>query len=464
MRKIMVGVTMFFVVFVVSGCATSGKGSTKKEAAGQTNSNMSYIDNGVIRLGVDLNVGGAITYLAGSKKKVNVVNNYDWGRQIQMSFYSGPAPYEPNGKKPHEKWKGLGWNPIQSGDVYENRSTILKYKNDGKKIYVKCRPMHWPLNNVPGECTFESWIELKGNAAYVRSRINNNRPDKTQYGGRGQEQPAVYTNGVWWKLMSYSGDKPFTNDELTRIDKKWGPDINEASGEVWGNWHATENWAALLDNTDWGLGVWSPGTYQILGGFFGKPGAGGTKDAPCGYISPVQQEILDYNIVYEYRYVLILGTLDEIRQYVYEHSEKNRLPDYKFKKDRQHWIYSGAKDTGWPIKGELNILLDEGRSSFTGPLDFWRAEDASKLYIKAAYKMESTKARLYWKNFGDKGFSEEKSIGFDIKADGKYRTYELDLSGCPNYKGIIIGLRFDPVETGKKGEWVKIKSISYSDK
>ena len=48
---------------------------------------MEYIDNGVIKLGVNLALGGAITYLAESKTGKNIVNNWDWGRQIQMSFY-----------------------------------------------------------------------------------------------------------------------------------------------------------------------------------------------------------------------------------------------------------------------------------------------------------------------------------------------------------------------------------------
>jgi hypothetical protein len=50
---------------------------------------MSYLDNGVIRLGVDLNVGGTITYLSRSGTEQNLVNSYDFGRQIQMSYYSG---------------------------------------------------------------------------------------------------------------------------------------------------------------------------------------------------------------------------------------------------------------------------------------------------------------------------------------------------------------------------------------
>jgi len=61
-------------------------------------------------------------------------------------------------------------------------------------IYIKSRPMQWPLANVPGDCTFESWYSLEDNVVRVRCRLNNERDDKTQYGGRAQELPAVYSN------------------------------------------------------------------------------------------------------------------------------------------------------------------------------------------------------------------------------------------------------------------------------
>jgi|GEM_PF-4109800 len=59
---------------------------------------MRYLDNGHLRLGVDLNLGGAITYL----RKVggpNTVEDADLSRQIQMSYSSGLVPFAPNGKQ-----------------------------------------------------------------------------------------------------------------------------------------------------------------------------------------------------------------------------------------------------------------------------------------------------------------------------------------------------------------------------
>lgn len=421
---------------------------------------MSFLDNGIIRLGVNLDLGGSITYLADARDRKNIINNHDWGRQIQMSFYSGPVPFTPGGKQPSKTWAGLGWNPIQSGDYAGNRSRIIEHRNDGKSIYVKCIPMQWPLDNEPGECTFESWIKLEENVVKVRSAINNNRTDKAQYSGRGQELPAVYTNGPWYRLFSYTGEKPFTNDKLTRFTKTW-TSLEDAGGSPWEHWTATENWAALVNDNDWGLGVFKPDTYSFTGGFFGRPGKGGSRDAPTGYISPVQNEILDHNIVYEYEYVLIVGKLDEIRSYVYQHSQHKSLPDYHFEKDRQHWIYRNAVDAGWPVRGELNISLDRNDPQLIGPVGFWQALDVPMIYIHAACRTYDTHARLFWRTHSEHGFSEQRSAPFEIHPDEQYHTYEIDLSSSPNYKGAITGLRLDPVSTGHKGDYIKIDYISW---
>ena len=112
---------------------------------------MSYLDNGTLKVGVDLDLGGAITYLSPSGRDLNLINSYDWGRQVQMSHYSGPVPFVKDGKEPKKEWAGLGWNPIQSGDCHGKRSKVLEHGNDGKVLHVKCIPMQWPMDDVPAQ-------------------------------------------------------------------------------------------------------------------------------------------------------------------------------------------------------------------------------------------------------------------------------------------------------------------------
>lgn len=52
----------------------------------------SYLDTGVVKVGVDLGKGGSITYLSKSGTTDNIINSFDLGRQIQQSYYAGPQP------------------------------------------------------------------------------------------------------------------------------------------------------------------------------------------------------------------------------------------------------------------------------------------------------------------------------------------------------------------------------------
>ena len=117
---------------------------------------MTFLDNGKVCIGMDLSLGGAVTFISSREHPSNIINSADLGRQIQMSHYSGPKPFELPGKKPHSNWVQIGWNPIQSGDCYLNPSKVLEHRNDGRELYIKCLPMQWPLDNVPGECVFET--------------------------------------------------------------------------------------------------------------------------------------------------------------------------------------------------------------------------------------------------------------------------------------------------------------------
>ncbi len=422
----------------------------------QAEDSMRYLDNGKVKIGVDLHLGGAITYLEDKRYPGNMINNHDWGRQIQMSFYSGPVPFTPGGKQPHPTWKNLGWNPIQSGDWAGNTSKIISYHNSGTEIYVKCIPMQWPLDNVPGDCSFETWIRLEGNTVKVKARINNNRTDKTFYGNKTQEQPAIYTNISFNQLYTYQGPRPYTNDTVSRIHNSNLPDTKEIK---WASWEATEHWAANLNKEKRGLGVWMPGSQLFCGGSYGYPyDTAGTKATATAYISPLSSEILDHNIRYDYSYTLIVGSLDEIRNYVYTNRDQKSKPGYQFTNDRQHFYYENVTDQGWPVKGFLDLALQKG-SAIISPPTVWEAEKISSVYIEAASTIEG-KGRIGFQLFGEKNFTEPHSKLFGVTGDNKFHTYRIQLTDIPGYKGVIRNIKIEPI-TGvvKPGEHFKIKSI-----
>ena len=410
-------------------------------------SGISYLDNGTVRLGVDPAVGGAITYFSRSHSNESVVNVHDWGREIQQSYYSGPEPFG----SPHPGWKNWPWNPISSGDVYGNRGRVLDLRNDGKTLYVKSVPMQWALNNVPGDCTFETWISLDGNAAHVRNRLTNARSDKRQYPAHDQELPAIYTTGKFHRLLTFSGDAPGTGAPIQQIRN---------DGPPWATWAATEHWAALVNDDGWGLGVFHPGVIRFIGGFDGRPNTGGPHDDSTGYVAPVRREILDHNIVYDYAYDLVLATTAEIRAYAVAHRPEER-PDYQFQHDRQHWTYVHAVDDGAPVTGALRVRLDEDDPQLLGPGACWPADAAPKLYLRAAFHTKSTQAQLFWQTTREPGYAPSRCLSFETRADGLFHTYELDLKAQAGYRGVITGLRFDPEPAGAPGDFVELESLTF---
>ena len=410
---------------------------------------VSYLDNGVIHVGVDPRKGGTITWLSSSRSGVNVVNSWDLGREVQQSYYAGPD----NFGNPAPPWTNFPWNPIGAGDTYGNPAPVLEQSNDGTTIYTKTAPLQWALNNVACECVLEQWITLDGNAVRVRNKLSNSRSDRTQYRAYGQELPAVYTNGTFWRLFTYDGDAPYTGGPLTQISAI----LPNAA-----RWSASEHWAALVNDAGFGLGVFNSFAVTFGGFFAGTPDIGGPTDSPTGYIAPNIPEILDWNTGYNYDYALVLGTLNQIRAFAVAQRPDQR-PNYRFSQDREHFWYENATDTGWPIDGALHVRVNQGDPQLIGPEQWWRADDVPSLVISAAYRTSGTEGQLFW-SVPHQGFSEERSIRFTTIPDGHYHTYTLDLASSPAYTGTITGIRLDPSNGLDSAGIVDIASITAGER
>ena len=388
-----------------------------------TDDNLLFIENEYIRLGANLSLGGALTHLSELGEE-NLINNYDWGRQVQMSFYSYPVPHLPEGVENHPGWDYIGWNPIQSGDCFRNRSDILDYYKKDKEIYIKSVPRHWPLNNCKGECTFEVWYRLDGKTVKVTSRLNNARNDKTLYGARGQELPAVYTNATWYKLVSYVDSHPFTGGAIREICNK-----ENGRGWPWETFFPTESWAALVDDNGYGLGVYNGQTSRFGGGFYGKMGIRDEIDQHTGYITPSATEILDHDIVYTYDYALIVGTVDEIRAKVYELDDATRRQRFTFEKDRCHFYYKNITDKGLGNQDCLDFDF-KGEGQLCSPAIFV-GKDQTKILMDASLSGGEIKCTLTVNTIRD-GVDTRgrfpKTIEFTLLGDGERRLHEIDLA------------------------------------
>lgn len=437
-----------------------------------------YLENARVKLGINLQAGGAVTYLEDKKSKSgNMINSSDWGRQIQLSYYSGPVPFiGPNGEKPTPQWEGLGWNPIQAGSVGRVASKTIAFEHGSGFLRVRCIPMQWPHANVPGDCQFEVTYQLVAdNAILMKARIINQRLDHTQYPARNQEMPALYTNGPWYRLVAASGDQPFTGGRPTILVGK-----DDGKGWPWVRFHASEHWAALVNDDDRGVGLFQADTCTMTGGFFGGDelkGKGGPNDSQTGYLAPVANRILDHNIDWTYQTHIIVGSLDEIRAYACKQPRCSL--SWRFGSDRLGWSYVNAADAGWPIRGALKISYQKSpRGLMQSDVIFWKAEDAPVMEIEASFRFDNPNQVLQaevvllpfgpadrtdfpaWANQDpkQKEMMEKKRgefpetpaivIPLDVRGDGVMRTHVVKLSGNPGYRGGMkqLQVRFPPAD------------------
>lgn len=272
----------------------------------------------------DLTRGGAIYYISKSNENRNIVNIYDEGRYIQQSYYAGKS-IDRRAEGQAKEWSPWTWNPIQVGDNAYNRAEISDSWQRGSETYVKCIPMQWDMNNKPAEATMEQWTSIKGNVVHVRNRLVCNRTDDLY--GEGvvcsQEIPAVYVISALKNLYSYFGDKPFSHQPIKSTEVKQL--IMNDPEHFWGLYrNASEQWMAFVDDSGWGIAVYSPSAEAFLAGRFDSFLEGDEHHVACSYIAPIKQEALKKDSVMEYEYYLIIGTLDEMRKNIYKFNRKQR--------------------------------------------------------------------------------------------------------------------------------------------
>jgi hypothetical protein len=270
------------------------------------------LDNGILHIKQDLTRGGAISYISKSGIDRSLVNIADEGRYIQQSYYAGNSINRiADGQQP--TWSPWSWNPIQVGDAFRNRAKILDYQNTGNTLYVKCTPMLWDMNGMNAEAEMEQWSTLIGNTIHVKCRLTCHRTDNL-YGenvANGQEYPAVYPISALNYLYTYTGNAPFTSAPIEN------PAVVNLSSGFWGVYPiVSEHWMAFLDNNNWGMGIYNDKCDQWLAGMAGNPGdeaLGGS----TSYIAPSGTAIINKNTILEYEYDIIIGSLQEIRSFVY---------------------------------------------------------------------------------------------------------------------------------------------------
>lgn len=271
------------------------------------------VENDEVGIEVDLEHGCSISgaWAVGDAQKTNIINTHDLGRYVQVSYYSGPAAF--GGTDCTFRGQPWAWNPIGAGDKNGNAAQIISSSKSGSTVKCSMRPIQWACNNVLCDCTVDLEYHLDGNAVVAKATLNMERTDKTLYGARDQELPAVYTNGPFYRLLGYTGAAPCTDDADL---EEWTAGFDNSLAFPWVPGRLptiTEPVLMLVSESGFGLGVYSSKMDHYIAGFSGSKGSGGTKDGATGYIAPVASKSLAFDEVFEYSFALVIGNVADIR-------------------------------------------------------------------------------------------------------------------------------------------------------
>lgn len=244
-----------------------------------------YLDNGHVRLGVNLSAGGCIGWFSHSHSSENVLNAYDTGRYVQQSYY---------GDKDGSDWNGKPWryNPVQGGS-WENRpAEVLETKSDPTSLYTRTQPRHWATGAATPECIMEQWLRLEGGLARLKFKVTYE--GKKLHQATHQELPALFVIPRLDTLVFVDAEK-----QLARRQPGFPNDYLRL-GEPWCAW--------VNDKTNAGIGLHMPHAaeitcYRVRNGNQGD----------CSYLAPIQTFALKPGLVFEYEVTLALGTVEQLR-------------------------------------------------------------------------------------------------------------------------------------------------------
>ena len=466
--------------------------------AGLTTENMEkpsetvYVENGRFKLGVELNWGGAVSYLEDKGCTIpdlgNLVNKHDTGRLIQQSFYGVQQneEYTP-GSFIDVTWR---YNPVQGGDQYNNPSRLIDLVVTENSIYIKSQAQDWALNNQLTPSYYENTYTLYDDRVQVDNRF-------TDYSGwehpfSGQELPAFYTVSYLDTFVWYNGEDSWTGDTLTSKGDLpfWGDHAGECTFIL--REKNTETWCAWISSSDdYGLGVYAPNIDQLKAGRYEYDGSKSDVDNSTGYVAPINVlKIVSFEAI-EYSYLLAAGSTAQIRKTFTEY--KDFTDNASLHKNYQPTRLPSVEGdiTKLDFTGGKNISLLTDRSDTTVVFD--EAEGAVKLtagsfgdvHVTIPYGSNPTALsadtyktlKIEYMIPADNSLSGYQSDIFicagDVKApdgnarirvnlikDGEYHVLEVKLSSNAAWKGDIHLIRFDYFDDSRAGDVMYIKNIT----
>jgi len=148
-------------------------------------------------------------------------------------------------------------------------------------------------------------ITLDGSVATLTFKMSYAGPNQGK--PRHQEMPAVFIDGAL-KHFVYTKDGVLTRAEPRILAENGREGVDGLRTD-----QSSSEWVAYLDDNDWGIGIYTPGTpeftcYRALGN-----GTTGPEGSACSYVAPIRTFALTTGLELEYTVTLTIGTLAEIQ-------------------------------------------------------------------------------------------------------------------------------------------------------
>lgn len=242
-----------------------------------------FLDNGIIRIGFDKRMGGAVSYFARIANGTNLINNHDAGRQA--GFETRIYPDEPNTWRPYSNSKYLSdvypfaggatreWNGLPQGSFYNQNFTNLEnlgglpeeisFNEHTGILHIKSKLWEWGFvkdsvgvyKKIDAGAYNEYWVGLEGISAHFSVKQVRNIPYFISNSNIGVSLNIfVHLNLPYTaRWQTYNESNPYTNQNIA-IRTSFAPGESNY-GNFWAN--GTENWVAMTDNENFGMGIYT---------------------------------------------------------------------------------------------------------------------------------------------------------------------------------------------------------------
>lgn len=258
-----------------------------------------YIDDGTLRFGTSLSFGGCIKsieridadvveYLDESNNirierdidvdevnvisdRVNLVNVYDLGREIQQSLYwqvTTANGYKPVGDNKYSDEVEPNYNPIQCGSATGVYPQIVDYSYKEDCLYVKAYGQDWFFENSVDATYYENWFYFGEDGVLL---IDNKITNFTQFTGTdkfvasGQETPAFYCVQPLNYFYCETKQGTIMDNALSPIPTTKENYKTSLNDNVTGAYHyeldakyVPQAWCAFVNENLFGIGIYSP--------------------------------------------------------------------------------------------------------------------------------------------------------------------------------------------------------------